>query len=599
MQIGYLRVEVSSANRALPTVAARVTVTYCDKAEETVFTDSSGHTETFEQLAPDRELSLDPDFNGEVYSTMDVEVRAFKFKTTIVRGVQIFAGETSILPVDMQPAEIGPDNVDNEPIVIEIPPNIVNEREHTAEPPPPGLQAIGRVLPAVVIPENITVHLGRPTVAAANVTVRFQDYIKNVACSELYVTWPENSLRANIYCQISITLNRVFTEWYRSRGFNFDITNSTSFDQYYVHGRSIALNISRIVDEIFNIYIRRTNHVEPLFAEYCNGTTATCPGLKQWGTVTLANQGYTPLGILRYYFGNNINLHETFVVKGVPQSYPGTPLRLGNTGDAVTTFQTWLARIRRNYPRIPAVTVDGVFGVSTQAAVREFQSIFNLVVDGIVGRATWYRMSYIFVSVTKLAELGSEGIIAPPPVPPLPSNVLRLGSTGDLVSLAQYMLNLIAAFYSQLQPIPIDGVYGLVTQAAVREFQRFAGIGADGIIGPVTWDRLYDFYYSAFNALNPVNPPFPGTSLRVGSRGTNVSLIQRNLNFIGRFFGSIRPVLIIDGLFGVNTQAAVTAFQRQFGLTPDGVVGPATWTTIIRVYDTLAASSALAAEIEI
>ena len=584
LQQGYLKVEVTTAREAQPVSAAKVLIMFADGSTAETVTNASGETTLFSQFAPDRSVSMDPEYDGDVYSTCDVEITAFRFLTTYINGVQIYAGETNILPVSMEPVEIGHGGT-NSPIVIEIPPNHLNERTHEADPPPEG--GTPRVLDSVVIPENITVHLGRPTATANNVTITFPNYIKNVCCSEIYSTWPENAIRANIYCQISLALNRVFTEWYRSRGYSFDITNSTQYDQYYVHGRNVSENVSRIVDEVFRTYIRKGTNIEPFFAEYCNGTTATCPGLKQWGTVSLANQGYTPLGILRYYYGNEINLTEAGIVKGIPMSYPGTPLRQGSTGDAVRAIQTQLLRIRQNYPLIPNIgSADGVFGAQTTAAVRTFQSIFSMTTDGVVGAATWYRISFIYVAVTKLAELTSEGIQGPAITPP-PSIRLQIGDTGEAVTLAQFILNVAADFYDAIQPIPVDGVFGRLTSIATQEFQTQMNITADGIIGPVTWDALYETYYDIMNTVDPVNLQYPGTLLRLGSISSNVSIMQRYLNYIGMFFPSIQT-LTIDANFGNATKTAVTTFQGLFGLNPDGIIGPLTWNQIVTTYNILA-----------
>ena len=259
------------------------------------------------------------------------------------------------------------------------------------------------------IPQQITVHLGPPNSDAENVTVSFVDYVKNVASSEIYPTWDESALRANILAITSFALNRVYTEWYRSRGYNFDITNSTAYDQYFVNGRSIFENISRLADELFNDYLRRPGFVEPLAAKFCNGTTVTCEGLSQWGSENLAQQGLNSQEILRSYYGNV----ETVVnapISGITSSYPGTPLRRGTSGPSVVTIQTELNRISQNYPAIPKISgVDGIFGAQTEAAVRKFQEIFNLSPDGIVGPATWYALVRIYVAVTSLAELRSQG----------------------------------------------------------------------------------------------------------------------------------------------------------------------------------------------
>ena len=261
------------------------------------------------------------------------------------------------------------------------------------------------------IPETITVHLGTPDSSAQNVTVSFPDYIKNVASSEIYPTWPENAIRANVYAQISYALNRVYTEWYRSRGYDFDITNSTRYDQAFVQNRDIYDNVSDIVDEIFNNYVRRQGSVEPYFTQYCNGTTVTCDGLSQWGTVPLAEQGYTPYQILTNYYGDDIEIVTNAPVRINAPSYPGVPLRIGDAGNDVRSKQIQLNRISNNYPAIPKIyPVDGVFGQETEDAVKEFQRIFNLAPDGVIGKQTWYRIAYLYTSVKRLSELNSEGI---------------------------------------------------------------------------------------------------------------------------------------------------------------------------------------------
>ncbi len=588
MQKGYLRTEVYIAREGAPAVAALVRV-YIDNVQYLLqYTDASGATPDIELDAPDAELSRDPNYEGAVYSVCDVEVEFARYKPVRVSGVMIFAGQTTIQPIFLDPATLGPGVPDRDRIrLVNIPEHkLLGSAPANLDPPPDPYNS--RILEFVAIPNYVTVHLGTPTSDAQDVTVTFSNYIKNVCSSEIYPTWPENSIRANIYCQISLVLNRIFTEWYRSRGYNYDITNSTSYDQYFVYGRNIFENISRIVDEIFNVYIRRGTSKEPFYAEYCNGTTVTCPGLSQWGTVSLANQGYTPLQILRYYYGNTVALYEAPFVDQTIESYPGTALRFGSTGSSVAIIQEQLNRIRRNYPLIPSAgAVDGVFGAGTQAAVRTFQSIFNLTVDGIVGKATWYRISYIYTAVTKLAELGSEGITTPNLVTPVPSAVLSVGSRGSLVSLAQYLLDVAADTYDGLYPVAIDGVYGPNTYNAVYYFQQQRGIRADGVIGSITWNELYKTFYSALNAITPVgSTAYPGTALRVGSTGSSVSLIQRYLNYISSFFEGIDQVTI-DGIFGNATRAAVVAFQRTFGLAADGVVGPATWNRIVAVYDTV------------
>ena len=371
-----------------------------------------------------------------------------------------------------------------------------------------------RILRQVVIPNPITVHLGTPNASASNVQVSFPDYVKNVASSEIYPTWPDTALRANIYAIITFALNRVFTEWYRSRGYQFDITNSTAYDQAFVYGRPIYDSISRIVDEIFNEYVRRAGQNAPYFTSFCNGTTATCQGLSQWGSVSLANQGLSPLQILRSYYPKDVEIASTNIVTGVLSSYPGTPLRVGSRGLDVQTIQTYLNRIRQNYPAIPVITDEtGVFQDSTRAAVTSFQRIFNLTPDGIVGKATWYKISSIYAGIARLAELNSEGTsLGIGSVPP--SSVLRQGSRGQDVITLQYLLDVISEYYPGIPAPTQDGIFGSGTRQSVMAFQQYMGLQNDGVVGPLTWDSLYNAYQGI---LQNVPLPGPGTGTHPGS----------------------------------------------------------------------------------
>ena len=344
------------------------------------------------------------------------------------------------------------------------------------------------------IPEYITVHLGRPDQPAENVTVTFRDYVRNVASSEIYPTWDEAALRANILAIQSFALNRIFLEYYPSRGYDFDITSSTAFDQKFIYGREIFGNVSDLVDELFQSYIRRQGVVEPLAASFCNGTTVTCSGMSQWGSQGLARQGYSYLDILRYYYGNDIELVTDVPVRELRPSYPGSPLQLGSAGAAVLQLQIRLNRIARNYPAIPRITpADGLFGPATEAAVREFQRIFNMTVDGIVGAATWYQITAIYVAVTHLAELQSEGERYFLDGFTLPA-VLALGSRGSSVETLQYMLSVLASFIPEIPTVTIDGVYGRQTRDAVLAFQRFAGLTPSGLVGQATWNAIANRY---------------------------------------------------------------------------------------------------------
>ena len=346
------------------------------------------------------------------------------------------------------------------------------------------------------VPQTITVHLGPPGSDAENVTVSFPDYVKNVASSEIYPTWELAAIRANVLAIISFALNRVYTEYYPSRGYPFNITSSTAYDQKFIKGRSIFENISQVVDSIFNSYIRRIGFVEPLAAKFCNGTTTTCDGLSQWGSQAMAEQGADSITILRSYYGDNIEIVTNAPVMGIRYSYPGAPVRLGDRGEAVLRIQTMLNRISRDYPAIPKVQpVDGIFGEGTEQAVIKFQQIFSLTPDGIVGSATWYKLVFLYVGVLDLAELVSEGQTFYANAIPLEfSDVVAPGDTGEEVRVIQYLLSVVSEFYSNVPPVAVDGVYGPATRQAVLAVQQMAGLPQDGVVGEQTWQALYRLY---------------------------------------------------------------------------------------------------------
>ena len=372
-------------------------------------------------------------------------------------------------------------------------------------------------MPTVIpyIPQRITVHLGAPGANAENVTVSFSDYVKNVASSEIYPTWDESALRANILAIVSFALNRVYTEFYRSRGYPFDITNSTAYDQYFVNGRSFFSNISRIVDELFNDYLRRPGFVEPLAAKFCNGTTVTCDGLSQWGSQNLASQGYSSTQILRSYYGD-VQIVNNAPIQGITSSYPGTPLRRGTSGPSVVTIQTELNRISQSYPAIPKINpVDGIFGAQTEAAVRRFQEIFDLTPDGIVGRATWYALVRYYVAVTRLAELRSQGqrFYANSWAT---SDPIEQGDRGIKVEHLQYMLSVLSEFIPEIPNVTIDGIFGSATRNAVLAAQRRFELPQTGIVNAETWDEIYDQFSGIETTAWRDPQDFPYTSAILG-----------------------------------------------------------------------------------
>lgn len=447
------------------------------------------------------------------------------------------------------------------------------------------------VLPQPIVPEFITVHLGRPNENANNVTVPFPDYIKNVASSEIYPTWPQSAITANIYAQLSYTLNRIYTEWYRSQGYNFDITNSTQFDHSFIYGRDIFSNISDIVDEIFDSYIRKKGQAAPFISPYCDGVQTQCEGLSQWGTVSLAEQGFNSVEILKYYYGNDIEIVTNVPISGNIESYPGYPLRLGDFNSNVTLIQTRLNRIAGNYPTIPKIyPVNGEFGAITESAVHRFQEVFDLNADGIVGKGTWYRLSYIYAVVRRLSELESEGIQYGVETLQYPGE-LKTGDNIAGVNILQYFLSVISLFNSQVPQPEITGIFDQATENSVSSFQRFYGLPVNGIVDKATWDRIYDEFISMSEVIpNTAGGfeilPYGGTVLRQGSTGDDVYLLQQYLAAISEYYPQVlKPN--VTGIFDDSTRNSVESFQRLLGITPDGIVGKTTWDYIIEVFRSL------------
>ena len=384
------------------------------------------------------------------------------------------------------------------------------------------------------VPEFITVHLGPASQSAENVTVSFPDYIKNVASSEIYPTWELSALRANILAQISFALNRVYTEYYVSRGYPFQITSTTATDQKFIKGRNIFDNIDRLVDDIFNDYIRRQGFVEPLAAKFCNGTTVTCDGLSQWGSQELAQQGLDSMAILRRYYGNDIELVVEAPVQGLQNSYPGSPLRRGAAGPDVVGVQTELNRIGQNYPAIPKIQpVDGVFGQQTEEAVRRFQEIFGLTADGVVGKATWYRLVSLYVGVNRLSELVSEGqrMFGIPFQAP---QAVSEGSPRNQVLMVQYFLSILAQFDPLIPFVTLDGIYGPATRQAVRSFQTAQGIPVTGTVDTATWNALYSAFEGIDVTVLSDDILFPAELQGLGNDPDFYSQITRMTQFPGR-----------------------------------------------------------------
>lgn len=403
---GRLQVNVTSSLGLIPIQDATITISYTgipDVTVERVSTDSSGQTKQIELLAPPIEYSVEP---GEQmpYSEYNIQVEAPGYETVNVTGTEVLPDVLALQPIQMNPLEITQER--GEDIVI---PDHTLYGEYPAKIPEAEIKPMDEsgeiVLSRVVIPEYIVVHDGVPEDRSApNYYVRYRDYIKNVVSSEVYATWEENAIYANTLAIMSFTLNRVYTEWYRGKGYDFTITSSTAYDQKWIYGRNIYANIDRIVDTIFANYLSRPGVRQPILTAYCDGQRVTCDGLSQWGSQYLANEGYTPIEIIRYYYGSDMYINSATSISGVPSSWPGYDLTLGASGDKVRQIQQQLNRIARNYPAIPTISQDGIYGPRTAEAVRVFQGIFNLPQSGVVDYPTWYSISNIYVGVSRIAE---------------------------------------------------------------------------------------------------------------------------------------------------------------------------------------------------
>lgn len=405
---GFLQINVISGENRRPVQNARIEIAGTGNPDQTIEqteTNSDGKSPNLELLAPPLEYSQSPSDN-QPYSEYNLKVSAENYEATIISGVQILSGETGLQNIILTPSTS--ESQDYDPTVIgghtlwEYYPPKIAEAEIK-----PMTERGEIVLSKVVIPEYIVVHDGTPSdTTAANYYVPYKEYIKNVASCEIYATWSEAAITANVLAIISFTLNRVYTEWYRDKGFAFTITSSTAFDHKWMYQKTIYENISRIVDGIFSNYLSRPNVTQPILTQYCDGKRVTCPNwLSQWGSKSLGDQGYSAIEILRYYYGDDLYINQAEQVSGVPVSWPGYDLSVGSSGDKVRAIQQQLNRIAVNYQSIPRLTVDGIFGPNTKASVERFQTIFNLPATGIVDYPTWYKISQIYVGVSRIAEL--------------------------------------------------------------------------------------------------------------------------------------------------------------------------------------------------
>lgn len=435
-----------------------------------------------------------------------------------------------------------------------------------------------------IVPNNITIHLGAPEEAARNITVPFTDYISNVAASELYPTWPRNALVANIYAIISFAMNRIYNEWYKSKGYNFDITSSPVYDQAYKEGRSTYENIDNIVGEIFNNYVVKGNQIQPYFTTYCDGRLKICNGLSQWGTVTLANQGKTPLQILQYYYGSDIKIKYDAPVGDNTEGYPGYPVGLGEAGNPVLLIQRDLRRIRNNYPAIPNITnTIGVYDDETRDAVKKFQSIFNLPETGTVDKATWYKIKYVYNSVKKLSELRTEGLTKDE-ITFLYDDELEYGDTGIQVEFIHYYLDALAFLDKDIPRLKTNSIYSDNTVTMVKAFQSKYGLPVTGKFTYKDWqvlkanyDKILKTYMNDF-----VSDLYPGYFLSLGQSGEDVRRLQMYLLMICRKYKNI-PGVKVNGMFDELTERSIKKLQRDNNLEQNGIVGPILWGKIVEL----------------
>lgn len=438
-----------------------------------------------------------------------------------------------------------------------------------------------------IIPTYITVHLGSPDDNARNITVPFVEYIKNVASGEIYPNWPIDAIKANVLAQISFALNRIYNEWYPSRGYDFDITSSSNYDQSFSENRQFFETVSEVVDEFFNDYLVRDGQVQPLFARYCDGRVSTCDGLSQWGSVTLANQGKGPLEILKYYYGNINVVYNASVGSNIP-SFPGFNVELGTSGDFVREINRQLNRIGQNYPAIPVILNDSpYFTIETENAVRKFQEIFNLKVNGVVDKSTWYKIKYIYNAVKKISDLYSEGINVDE-ASLLFNRELKLGDSGSYIRTLNYLLNVVSYFDPEIVFLNLSGEeFNKDTENVVVSFQNKYNLDSSGVVDRETWGMLRTVYRQTLRNLpseyyTVLNEFYPGRFLSFGMTGDDIVNLQKFLYIICKNTGSI-PGVVVNGKFDRLTENSVKSVQRRYSLEETGVVSPSVWYRIVEL----------------
>lgn len=571
--------QLFTARGALPVKQAKVTVTdRVQKTEVIEYTDDAGKTREILLEVPGKELTRSPSATIKPYSIYDAQVEVEGYVPIKVRGMQLFGGVINIQRLGMKPFPISKGMPEER---YEIPDHtLVLETSRKREMMQTG-GMFSNLLSYVHIPAYITVHMGRPEEhSAKNLTVSFLEYIKNVACSELYPTWPLAAIQANIYAEISLVLYRLYTNWYPGRGYDFDITNQVSMDQAYVAGRTLYNTISQMAEQCIGKYVRQINSSIPYFAEYGEGGEISCIGLSKWGTVRLAEQGKTAMEILEYYYGTDIEVVQTNIVEEIGSLYPGYVLEKGTISPSVITLERFLNRIHGHFPSIPMILeMDSRFTEEVEQAVRSFQTEFLMKRTGKVKEAVWNRIASVIYAIVQVEEINEERQMQPIPNIP-PSVLLRQGSRGIYVRLAQYFMKVIACFYEEIRPVKVDGIFGKETKKTLLDIQREFELSPDGILGPMTWDQLYNVYLGITIVIG-FAIPYPGYLVKRGTSGENVYLMQEYLKAIGERINF--PKIDLDGFFGPGMEAAVIAFQELFGLEADGMIGQQTWQRIVSI----------------
>ncbi len=580
MPQGYLIVITTTALGKVVVARANVAVIGNDiDFRYDTATNYEGRTDEIALQTKDKALSLQEQLTEKPYLTYRVIVDRAGFNRYTSREIEIFDDQVSYLNVHLIPSDsavvMPAQQKFGAPNTVVIP--------ATAVAPTPAPSPFRQKIP--FIPSHIAVKLGPPGSNASVVHIPFVDYIKQVASYELYPTWPEESLRANILAIISLALNRIHSNWYRSQGHLFQISNSPVFDQNFVKDHAVYQTIDRIVDDAFNEYIHRVGSVEPIYANYCDGILETCDGLSQWGSVRLALDGLNALEIMKHYFGDDIEISQTKHIEDMVEEYPGRPLQMGSKGHPVYLMQLYLNRIALDYPGLIVIQpVNGIFDRLMKEAVERFQRLFYLEDTGKIDKDTWYKISFMYVGLQELAQLLSEGILHSDDLAAFKS-ILREGDRGSIVSWMQYALNVISQFIDSVPRVTMNGLFDEQTKNALLAFQQTYGLPETGVADRDTWDMLGSVFERSLHAIPPRDQlyTYPGIPLSEGSSGEAVQILQSYLNRLANEFPYL-PKVTADGEFGPRTKAQVMAFQRAHQKEPDGIVDLDTWNTILAEY---------------